>query len=71
MGDKGNGILIGGVTFALFMGEALLHYNLGVHKNPNETRKFVIPPTKDFIKLGLVVGTASILNAYIINSLSK
>jgi hypothetical protein len=71
MGKLNSGLIVGGVTFTLFMAEALIHYNLGVHKDPNETRKFVIPPTKDFIKLGLIVGTASFLNAYLINRLSK
>jgi hypothetical protein len=71
MENKNNGLIVGGVTFVLFMAEALLHYNLGVHKDPNETRKFVIPPTKDFIKLGLIVGTASFLNAYLIGRVSK
>jgi len=71
MENKNNGLIVGGVTFVLFMAEALLHYNLGVHKDANETRKFVIPPTKDFIKLGLIVGVASITNAYLIGRLSK
>jgi len=71
MDKSNNGLLVGGITFGLFMCEALLHYNLGVHKDPKETKKFVLPPTKDFIKLGMIVGACSVVNAILINKLSK
>lgn len=58
------------VTFGLFMSEALIHYNMGVHKDVNN-KKFVLPPTNDFIKLALVVGTFSVLNGIIIKQLTK
>lgn len=63
-------ITVAAVTFGLFMTEALLHYNMGVHKDKKETRPFVLPPTKDFVKLAVVVGFFSIANGVIINKIT-
>ena len=63
--------MVTGVTFGLFFGEALLHYNLGVHKDPLEGKKFVLPPTKDIAKLAGIVLAFSALNGIIINQISK
>lgn len=57
------------VTFGLFMTEAILHYNMGVQRETHD-KKFVMPPTRDFVKLAAVVGTFSILNGYIVNQLT-
>ena len=59
------------VTFGLFMSEALLHYNLGAHKDPSETKKFVLPPANDFVKLAVIVGVFSVLNGVIISQITK
>lgn len=67
---KNLGLIIGGTTFALFMTEAVIHYNMGVSKTePNH--KFSLPDTNDLIRLGLVVGSFSILNVAIINKFKK
>lgn len=58
------------VTFGMFMTEAILHYNLGVHKNSNE-EKFIMPPKKDLIKLAIVTGTFSLLNGIVLSEISK
>ena len=42
------------ITFGVFMTEAILHYNMGENSD-KENKKFKFPPTKDFIKLGVVV----------------
>jgi hypothetical protein len=59
-----------GVTYAMFMTEALIHYNMGVHKDKSQ-QGFVLPPKKDFVKLGVVVGLFSILNGIVVNEIIK
>ena len=62
---KGNKIVL--VTFALFMTEAIMHYNMGKNENSNEsTRKGFLPPTKSLIKIGGIVFAFSLLNSIII-----
>ena len=68
---KKHNLIVAGVTFGIFMSEAIIHYNLGIKKDPNETRKFVLPPTNDFLKLAGVVAVFSVLNGVIINQISK
>ena len=57
-------------TFGLFMAEAVIHYNMGVHKADGK-KGFVLPPAKDFIKLAAIVGVFSIVNGVIVGKLSK
>jgi len=59
------------VTFSVFTAEALLHYNLGARKDPNETRKFVFPPPKDFVKLAGIVLVFSVISGVITAKLQK
>ena len=58
------------VTFAMFMAEAIMHYNMGVHKDSDE-KDFVLPPRKDLIKLALLTGLFSVLNGVVVKELSK
>lgn len=60
---------IGLITFGVFMTEAIIHYNLGVNKDASEKR-FYFPPTKDFVKLALVVGAFSVINGIVIKKLA-
>ena len=62
---------VGLVTFGVFMTEALIHYNMGSCKSNGEGFHFSLPPFKEFAKIGLVVGAFSLVNAYIIESLTK
>lgn len=67
---KNLGLIIGGTTFALFMTEAIIHYNMGISKTePNH--KFSLPDKEDLIRLGFIVGTFSFLNVAIINEVKK
>ncbi len=58
------------VTFGLFMIEAIMHYNMGANAN-KEDKTFTLPPTKDLLKLGVVVGTFSVINGVIINHIKN
>mgnify|MGYP003657586591 CR=1 FL=1 len=56
------------ITFAVFMVEAILHYNLG--KNDviqDESSNGILPPTNSLIKLAVIVGLFSVINAKLIN----
>ena len=56
---------VAGVTFALFMTEALLHYNMGKAKQV-ETGTGFIPRGTTLLHMGMIVGTFSVLNGYIL-----
>ena len=68
--NKGQKIAL--ITFALFMTEAIIHYNLGKNYTKStltkEDKKW-IPPPKILIKLGVVVGVFSILNGIVIKNI--
>lgn len=72
---KNLGLIVGGTTFALFMIEAILHYNMGKNytKNNGEDEKgdFQLPDKKELLKLSLVVGIFSVMNGVIINEVKK
>lgn len=62
------------VTFALFMTEAVMHYNLGKKECDvfdEEEEKGFLPPTKTILKLGLIVGAFSVINGVIIKELTS
>ena len=51
---KQRGALASGITFAFFMGEAIIHYNMG-QKADNPDHKFELPPLPELGKMALVV----------------
>ena len=64
-------LLVTGITFGVFMTEALIHYNMGVAKNNNERFHFQLPPPKELAKIAAVTGTFSVLSGVLINALSR
>lgn len=64
------GLIVGGVTFTIFMAEAIVHYNVGA-KTENPAHKFSIPPLKRMLNMALIIGTASLLSSLIIGALIK
>ena len=57
-------------TFALFMTEAILHYNLGKDdEEKDQARDGFLPPTKSLIKIGVLVMGFSIINGIIIKDM--
>lgn len=67
---KNLGVIVGGTTFALFMTEAIIHFNMGIKKD-DPKKKFTWPDKKELGKLALVVGIFSIMNGVIINEVKK
>jgi hypothetical protein len=64
-------ILVTGITFGVFMTEALIHYNMGVAKNNDEKFRFQLPPPKELAKIAAVTGTFSLLSGVLIDVLSR
>lgn len=64
-------ILVTGITFGVFMTEALIHYNMGVAKRDGEKFRFQLPPPKELAKIAAVTGTFSVVSGLLINALSR
>lgn len=63
-------IVVTGVTFGVFMTEAIIHYNMG--KADGEGRfKLQLPPPKEMAKIAVVTGVFSLLSGAAIGSLEK
>ncbi|MBP98853.1 hypothetical protein CMK18_23130 [Candidatus Poribacteria bacterium] len=61
---RGSNLVIG-ITFAVFMAEALLHYQLGAWQDdgPNQFPQFVMPDAKDIFSMVVIVGVFSWFSA--------
>ena len=71
---KNLGFVVGATTFALFMTEAVIHFNMGQNykKHKEGQRKiFELPDKDELIKLSLIVGAFSVLNGYIVNKVKE
>jgi hypothetical protein len=60
--------IVGLVTFGVFMTEAIIQYNIGKNGDKKD-KKFILPPSKDLLKLAITVGVFSYLNGVIIGSI--
>ena len=66
--------LVTGVTFGVFMTEALIHYNMGRAREEGkngERTHFELPPPKELAKIAAVTGTFSIVSGVLIGALNK
>jgi hypothetical protein len=63
-------ILVTGITFGVFMTEALIHYNMGMAKAEGEFR-LRLPPPKELAKIAAVTGTFSVLSGVLINAATR
>ena len=62
------GALATGITFAFFMGEAIIHYNMG-QKSAKEEHQWGLPPFEELVKIGLIVGAFSVASGVVIGAL--
>ena len=53
--------IVTGVTFSVFMAEALIHYNMGMAKAEGDF-KLRMPPSKELAKIAVVTGAFSLLS---------
>ena len=63
-------VLVTGITFGVFMTEAIIHYNMGAAEGEGEFR-FRLPPPKDLAKIALVTGAFSVLSGVLVNTATR
>ncbi len=66
--------LVTGITFGVFMAEALIHYNMGRMKEEQtngEGASFKLPPPKELAKIAAVTGTFSVVSGLLIGTLNN
>jgi hypothetical protein len=67
-------LLVTGVTFGVFMAEALIHYNMGRMKEEEakgEPVRFQLPPPKELAKIAAVTGAFSVVSGVLIGALNR
>lgn len=67
---KKRGLLILGVTFAVFMTEAIVHYNIGLNDD-SPIFALRMPTKHDLFRIGAVVLLASLASTTIISFIDK
>ena len=70
MKKRNLGLGVGISTFALFMAEGIIHYNMGMREDePN--KKFHIPKAKALGEIALIVGIFFFFFGVIVNEIKK
>ena len=63
-------VIVTGITFGVFMTEAIIHYNMGLAKSQGEF-KFRMPPPKELAKIAAVTGAFSLISGLLIKAVPK
>ena len=63
-------LIVTGITFGVFMTEALIHYNMGMAKAEGGF-KLRLPPPKELAKIAAVTGAFSIASGLLIKALPQ
>ena len=63
-------LIVTGVTFGVFMAEAIIHYNMG-QANSEEEFRLRLPPPKELAKIALVTGAFSLTSGLLIGALQR
>lgn len=63
-------LLVSGITFGVFMAEALIHYNMGVAKAEGEFR-LRLPPPEELAKIAAVTGVFSLASGLLIRQVTR
>ena len=64
------GLVVTGVTFGVFMAEALIHYNMGMAKSDGEFR-LRMPPPQELAKIAAVTGAFSLASGLLIRQIGR
>ena len=59
------GLIFTGITFGVFMTEAIIHYNMGMSKADGKFR-LRLPPAKELAKIAAVTGVFSLLSGALV-----
>ncbi len=63
-------LLVTGITFGVFMTEAIIHYNMG-KANGDENFRLSLPPPRELAKIAAVTGAFSLASGLMIDSLRR
>jgi len=63
-------LLVTGVTFSVFMAEAIIHYNMG-QADADGRFSLKLPPPKELAKIALVTGVFSVASGALIGVLER
>lgn len=63
-------LIVGGITFGVFMTEAIIHYNMGMAEADGKF-KLRLPPAKELAKIAAVTGAFSVLSGVLINTVER
>jgi hypothetical protein len=63
-------LIVTGVTFGVFMAEAIIHYNMG-KADTNGRFRLQLPPPKELAKIAAVTGVFSVLSGAMITGVEK
>jgi hypothetical protein len=63
-------LIVTGVTFGVFMAEALVHYNMGMAKAEGEF-KLRLPPPEELAKIAAVTGAFSLASGALIRVIEQ
>ena len=64
------GLLVTGITFGVFMTEAIIHYNMGQSKADGRFR-LQLPPPEDLAKIAAVTGVFSLVSGALVRTLEQ
>ena len=64
------GILFTGITFGVFMTEAIIHYNMGMSKVDGKFR-LRLPPPDELAKIAAVTGVFSLASGMMIRGIEQ
>jgi len=63
-------LIVGGITFGVFMTEAIIHYNMGMAEADGKF-KLRLPPAREVAKIAAVTGAFSVLSGVLINTVER
>ncbi len=63
-------LIVGGITFGVFMTEAIIHYNMGMAEADGKF-KLRLPPARELAKIAAVTGAFSLLSGILINTAER
>jgi hypothetical protein len=63
-------VLVTGITFGVFMAEALIHYNMGQAKAAGKF-ELRLPPPRELAKIAAVTGVFSLVSGAMIGQLER
>ena len=64
------GLLFTGITFGVFMTEAIIHYNMGMAKSDGKFR-LRLPPPDELAKIAAVTGVFSVVSGALVRGIEQ